>query len=737
MVLILSLLIFRISMEGLEIGEEVEINNEILKELKVQGDDMIFDTEEISMKNILINESSYVGKKLSTDIRVPGSICNTKYYDYWKNVLKAPEFVLETLRNGYKIPLKQEPPPSFAPNNRSALNDRSFALAELLRLEKLGVISRVVQQPYLVLPLTVVFSKKLRLVVDASRALNPYIEDQKIKLEDLNVAEMTIREGDWQTKSDMDSGYWQLGLHNDHKKYVGLHFVQDDGSLLFWVYNTLFLGVKSAVWIFTKMMLPLKTHLRTVGIRNNFYLDDVRILAKSERLCLEFTQYFWSVCESSGWIINVSKSSDPPTKSMVFLGLVNCSQTMKFWVPEEKIIKIKEGLVKLLAERKPKIRALASVVGKLMSCVKAIGPVVRLLTRFSYQDISKAASWNSSILLSDGTKIELTYILDNLFELNGFAMRASLTLFPVKFSAREVASDASAIGEFVYEIQAPNRVLLSRAFSPSECLESSTFREIQAFEDFYSSSAAEDFRGSDVVHFTDNMNCERILLVGSKNVKLHPKVLKIFLCWKALDIRVSVCFIPREDPRIVFADEGSRTFDLSDYSIDFENMAFLFNTFGPYDIDCFSSKYNKKCEFYFSKFPDPMAAGINFFAQNVANGNLWVFPPVHLIVPTVLHLWANQSRGTLVVPAWFSAHFWNSICDDGKHLNMFVVDFYKFKPVYQSGDWVRSSVFKGVKQFFTLALQFNFSGISKEMVLSSNVNKNFCFFGGCRMCYVD
>jgi hypothetical protein len=88
------------------------------------------------------------GKQLSTDIRVPGSICNPQYYNYWKDVLKAPEFVLQTLRSGYKFLLRETPPPSFEPNNRSALNERKFMFAELLRLEKLGVISRVSDQPY-------------------------------------------------------------------------------------------------------------------------------------------------------------------------------------------------------------------------------------------------------------------------------------------------------------------------------------------------------------------------------------------------------------------------------------------------------------------------------------------------------------------------------------------------------------------------------------------------------------
>ena len=44
------------------------------------------------------------------------------------------------------------------------LDNSEFDLAELLRLERLGCISRVEEQPILCLPLSVVFSKKLRLI---------------------------------------------------------------------------------------------------------------------------------------------------------------------------------------------------------------------------------------------------------------------------------------------------------------------------------------------------------------------------------------------------------------------------------------------------------------------------------------------------------------------------------------------------------------------------------------------
>ena len=160
------------------------------------------------------------------------------------------------MQEGYKFPFESIPPESYCRNNKSFLNNRDFGYAELLRLEALGCITRVTSKPYLVLPLSVVFSKKLRLVVDASRHLNPFIKDLKIKLEDLDVGEQMIKPGDYQTTADLDSGYWHVPLSDDHKQYVGVHFITDSGEVIYWIWNVLFLGVKSAVHIFTKILIP-------------------------------------------------------------------------------------------------------------------------------------------------------------------------------------------------------------------------------------------------------------------------------------------------------------------------------------------------------------------------------------------------------------------------------------------------------------------------------------------------
>ena len=123
--------------------------------------------EEEGVAKILVNNAVYAGRKLSTDSRVPGRIGRPEFYDFWEKELQASDFILSTIRHGYQFPFISVPrPSSYCKNNKSFFEHRDFAYNELLRLESLGCIRRVKEQPYLTLPLSVVYSKKYHLVVE-------------------------------------------------------------------------------------------------------------------------------------------------------------------------------------------------------------------------------------------------------------------------------------------------------------------------------------------------------------------------------------------------------------------------------------------------------------------------------------------------------------------------------------------------------------------------------------------
>ena len=51
---------------------------------------------------------------------VPGRIAKPEFYAFWKEVLKAPESILRSLREGYSIPLKAFPPKAVFKHSATA-----------------------------------------------------------------------------------------------------------------------------------------------------------------------------------------------------------------------------------------------------------------------------------------------------------------------------------------------------------------------------------------------------------------------------------------------------------------------------------------------------------------------------------------------------------------------------------------------------------------------------------------
>ena len=186
----------------------------------------------------------------------------------------ASQYVLDTLKLGYKLIFidNVSPPSSFLPNNKSALSQESFLYTELLRLEQLGCIRKVSSRPHIVNPCSVVYSKKLRCVLDASQHLNKYCVRRKTVLADLSRIPYLVRQGDYMTVNDLDSGYWQVPIYPPHQTYLGLSFRHKDGSFTYWVWVVMPLGIIDAAHIFTTLTNPLIESILLEGKRGQIYI---------------------------------------------------------------------------------------------------------------------------------------------------------------------------------------------------------------------------------------------------------------------------------------------------------------------------------------------------------------------------------------------------------------------------------------------------------------------------------
>ena len=646
------------------------------------------------------NQSGLLDKPLSTNANVPGNIHLSQFLPFWKNELKVTDNFARFLTDGYALPFINDvpPPEDGADNNRSFYENEEFGIEEILRLEKLGCIYRVKNKPKVVMPFSIVHSGKWRLVVDASRHINPYLVEKHVKLETLDDAELSVEPGDFQAISDLDSGYWHVKIHKDYQQFLGVHYVDKKGVVHYFQWRVLFLGLSDAVRLFTKVLKPIRAYLFRHGIRHNLYIDDLRVLGVSLEDCTKKNNFALSALRSAGWIIKKEKSSDP-VQSAKFLGQISDLKQMRYFCPESKKLKIFEAIDYMMKRKSVHVKKLASIYGKLVSNRHSLGDVVRLMTRDGFRIIAQAFSWNSYVNITEEVLFELEFFKKNWEKFDGCPIRNDKSKLVVKGSEVEVASDASEVGLFVYEVKCGS-FAWKRPLTPEEAGQSSTSRELMAFEDFYT-HYGENLRGQSVVHYTDSDNVAKMLQIGSRTPSLHKRVRDLFLQLKELDISHVAIWISREDPRIKIADMGSREFDTESWMIDIISFRQLEACWGPFTVDVFAAEENARVERFYTKENSA-------FCQNFREEYVWACPPPRLIIPAIRIFARDKARGVLCFPVWESSPFWVGMCPDGVHVANYVREFRVFVPFFLAGRDMVNTAFKGRAAFNMVALKCDF-----------------------------
>jgi hypothetical protein len=103
---------------------------------------------------------------------------------FWKS-LNTPDWILELIAYGVKVPFLSQPPPIFKTNNKSAVSPENLqwvrdTLKEYLQF---GFIKRVDYVPCCVMPLQVKTSPAKNSLIYDMTALNAYVDTNKFSLE--------------------------------------------------------------------------------------------------------------------------------------------------------------------------------------------------------------------------------------------------------------------------------------------------------------------------------------------------------------------------------------------------------------------------------------------------------------------------------------------------------------------------------------------------------------------------
>jgi hypothetical protein len=134
---------------------------------------------------------------------------------------------------------------------------------------------------------------------------------------------------------DLKDAYLTLGLHPSHRKYCRFRHPVT-GRLLQW--RTVSFGVSEAPRICTKLMRPLISVLKQLGIRCIIYIDDILLLhqdslqiARSMAVAVNLFQ------RQAGLNFKTSKCSFRPLQHFQCLRYVWDTITMQTFVPDKRL----------------------------------------------------------------------------------------------------------------------------------------------------------------------------------------------------------------------------------------------------------------------------------------------------------------------------------------------------------------------------------------------------------------
>lgn len=127
------------------------------------------------------------------------------------------------------------------------------------------------------------------------------------------------------------------------------------------------MGLSSAPRVFTKLLKPVLSELRSRGPQSVMFIDDCYVQAETFDMCLENINDTVNILENLGFVINREKSMMVPEKMVTFLGFIISFVTMTIKIPEKKINKLKFKIEKILSSCNNSIRRVSKLLGILNS----------------------------------------------------------------------------------------------------------------------------------------------------------------------------------------------------------------------------------------------------------------------------------------------------------------------------------------------------------------------------------
>lgn len=493
---------------------------------------------------------------------------------------------------------------------------------------------------------------KFRPVINL-RYLNEFVHYNHFKQETFSVVLDLLQENDFMAKIDMRDAYFSIPIHDEYQKYLKFSW---NGILYKFV--CLPFGLKSAPFLFTKILKPVFACFRHQNIRCSYYIDDSLNMNGDSEVCLVNTHTMVDTLTALGFTINHEKSVLVPSQRIVFFGFFIDSVQFKVFLTEEKVQKLVSKADILLNNGIIIVRDLASFIGLIINAFHAIleAPLhYRCLERDKTRGLGQDIDYDNEVILSQDSRQELLWWVQNASVKNGKRIRPKQVCLHCR-------SDASLMGYGALDLDSNRHVSARWRFDEYGL----SINHLELLAIFYALQALYSSKvGVHIGIQSDNICAIKYINdMGGIVSKPMDSLAKQIWDWCIhRDIFISASYIPGA---LNTADYFSRHFsDTTEWMLKREIFSRLCRQFFVPDMDLFASRLNNQVDTFVSWFMEPGAFHCDAFTLSWQDYNPYIFPPFNLVGKVLNKIVQDRvDKAILIFPYWKSQSWFPVLLDN-------------------------------------------------------------------------
>lgn len=434
-------------------------------------------------------------------------------------------------------------------------------------------------------------------------------------------------------------------VHKESRKYLRFRF---QNKLL--QFTCLPFGLCTSPYVYTKIMKPVMNKLRSLGMLSVIYIDDLLFIKNSSVQCSNDVQVAIKLLEHLGFVINYKKSSLVPRQRYKYLGFIINSIDYTLELTNKKKSQI-VNLCKSFEEGKYyKSRDVAKLLGVLTAAVPAVAYGSIHTKRLERQKflalIINNNNYESKMIINESMKNDLDW----------WQYKAVRGKNPIRLNQflLELSSDASLTGWGAH----CQGISAHGFWSTEERQFSINYLELLAAF-FALKCFATDYSNCEILLRIDNTSAIAYInrAGGVQFPHLSELSRKIWKWCEDRNIWIFASYIPSKEN--IEADYASRIVNVdAEWELNDKIFKKILKHFGPFSIDLFASRLNKKCKRFCSRFPNPGVTAVDAFTISWKNEDFYAFPPFAIISRTLRKIISDKAKDVVVIPMWPTQHWY-------------------------------------------------------------------------------